>query len=263
MVVKTCFAFEMFLSPNCRLFTCFTVQSLTWCKYALAETQNSCIWNCSTITAQALFFYNHCFSHQRLKFMAKYVKHSTIELPDGLPLNALIKKIPRKCKLWYFHAGIVIIHSCLMPCSEARQTRYRRNTTLCHGYLTQLQSCRCSLEFWSIIQVSPYIGCPPKEPACRSWQEQQRNLWGHRSRCCECQVFFSCSFLLNISFFISLYRLGILSSRWGHFFSWNRAGFSEPKLLPSSCHLFIVKRQSPVQHRRSLRQVFLSQVLLL
>lgn len=34
--------------------------------------QNSCIWNYNTIAEQQLFFYNHCLSHQRLKFMAKY-----------------------------------------------------------------------------------------------------------------------------------------------------------------------------------------------
>lgn len=49
--------------------------------------------------------------------------------------------MPRKCKLWYFHARNVIIHSSFILCSEAWQAQYRRrNTTLCHWYLTQLHS---------------------------------------------------------------------------------------------------------------------------
>lgn len=147
----------------------FTIQALNLCKYVLAETQNSCIWNYNMTAEQLLFFYNHCFSHQRLKFMGKYAstvlqRHQIVYI-----LMHWLNGIPRKCKWLDFHARIVMISSCFILCSKEWQAPYRRIQASVMNILQKPQSCRCRSKLCSFIQVSPFMCCLPKNPVCRSW----------------------------------------------------------------------------------------------
>lgn len=177
MFVKLWFTFQLFYSINCRHFTFFTIQALKLCKYVLAETQNSCIWNYNTITEQSLFFYNHCFFHKRLKFMSKYASTVLWRHQIVYVLMHWLKRIPRKLKWLDFHARIVMISSCFIPCSKEWQAPYgRRNTSLCHEYLTkapilQMQAEILQLYSGESLHVLPYPKTLHVDPDSRSKRE--------------------------------------------------------------------------------------------